>query len=607
MSKKPSKELLTTIEKIEKDFGKGSIMKLGDKPVGVYDTISTGSLSLDLALGVGGLVKGRIVEVYGPESCLDESTFIQYSLRTLDGRRQSSNGGSIKNLFERFHNLTTDGRKKRANTKNSEYFATCVNEEGRIFQNKILDVVHTGKKECYEICTKNGFSITATKDHKFFTGTQFKKLGDLFVGDQIMVHNGTRFKKSKIDREDSVYRNCRYVKHHPVAGVKRKGPYAYHRLSNSRAVMEAHMNNLSLNEYLDRLNSNNLENLVFLKREDHVHHKDENILNDCLSNLVLISASEHGRLHAIERHNNLRYTIVPAEIHSITLVGDRDTYDIKMDPPFNNYIANNFVVHNCGKTTLATHVIAEAQKKGGNVAVIDAEYTFDINYATALGVKVDDLYINQPSCTEEGLEITCRLAESGQFDLIVIDSVAALVPKKELEGEIGDSSIGVQSRLMSQTLRKLAGAASKSNTLVIFINQIREKIGVMFGNPETTTGGRALAFYSSVRIDVRKTAQVKDGDEVTANQVKAKIVKNKLAPPFRFAEFNIIFGEGIDKYGEVLDTACAVDVVQKSGSWYSYKTEKIGQGREAVRLLLKDNPELFEEIRSLTLSKIKTA
>jgi recombination protein RecA len=251
-----------------------------------------------------------------------------------------------------------------------------------------------------------------------------------------------------------------------------------------------------------------------------------------------------------------------------------------------------------GKTTLATHIIAEAQKKGGIAAFIDAEHAFDKGYAKKLGVDVDNLLIAQPDNGEQALEIADNLIRSGAIDVIVIDSVAALVPKAEIEGEMGDSKMGLHARLMSQALRKLTGTIAKTGCCCIFINQLREKIGVMFGNPETTTGGNALKFYASVRLDIRRTSQIKDSDEVSGNRVKVKIVKNKVAPPFRIAEFDIMFGEGISKTGEIIDLGVDFNIIKKAGSWFSYGETKLGQGRDAVKSLLLDNPELSDEIEA---------
>ena len=249
-----------------------------------------------------------------------------------------------------------------------------------------------------------------------------------------------------------------------------------------------------------------------------------------------------------------------------------------------------------GKTTVALHILAEAQKMGGTAAFIDAEHALDPNYAEKLGVNVSELYISQPDTGEQALDICESLVRSGAIDIVVIDSVAALTPKAEIDGEMGDNFIGTQARLMSQALRKLTGITNKSKTVVIFINQLRDKIGVIYGSPETTTGGKALKFYSSIRLDVRKVDVLKDGSDIVGNRTKIKVVKNKMAPPFKTAEFDIMYGQGIDKIGCIIDVAVAADIIQKSGSWYSYNDSKIGQGKDNVRIFLKENPEMYDEI-----------
>ena len=258
-----------------------------------------------------------------------------------------------------------------------------------------------------------------------------------------------------------------------------------------------------------------------------------------------------------------------------------------------------------GKTTLAIHAIAEAQKAGGIAAFIDAEHAFDRFYASKLGVDVDNLWISQPDNGEQALEIAEQLIRSSAIDIIVIDSVAALTPKAEIEGDMGDNKVGLQARLMSQALRKLTSAISKTNTTCIFINQLREKIGVMFGNPETTTGGNALKFYASVRLDIRRATQLKDGEEVIGNQTRVKVVKNKVAPPFRKAEFDIMFGEGISRAGEIIDLGAELGIIKKSGSWYSYNDTKLEQGRDASKQVIQDNPELAEELEGLIFAALK--
>ncbi len=257
-----------------------------------------------------------------------------------------------------------------------------------------------------------------------------------------------------------------------------------------------------------------------------------------------------------------------------------------------------------GKTTLAMHCVAEAQKKGGIAAFVDAEHAFDRFYAEKIGVDTDELLIAQPDDGEQALEIADNLIRSGAIDIIVIDSVAALVPRAELEGDMGDSKMGLQARLMSQALRKLTGTISKTGCICIFINQLREKIGVMFGNPETTTGGNALKFYSSVRLDIRRIGQIKDGVDIVGNRVKVKVAKNKVAPPFRVVEFDIMYGEGVSKAGEVLDLGVEAEIVKKSGSWFSYNGTKLGQGRDSVKKLLLDNPELMDEIEDKVKAKV---
>ncbi len=270
-------------------------------------------------------------------------------------------------------------------------------------------------------------------------------------------------------------------------------------------------------------------------------------------------------------------------------------------------IVEVFGPESSGKTTVALHVVAEVQKRGGAAAFIDAEHALDPAYARNLGVNIDELYVSQPNCGEDALEIAEALLRSGAIDIVVIDSVAALVPRAEIDGEMGDSFVGIQARLMSQAMRKLTGVVAKTNAIALFINQIREKVGVMYGNPETTPGGRALKFYASVRLDVRRGEQLKNGSEVIGNRTKVKVVKNKVAPPFRSCEFDLIYGQGISREGSLLDMAVAKDLIQKSGAWFSYKDQRIGQGRDNARQYLKDNPDVADEIDAALRALLITA
>ena len=438
-------EQLRLLEKsLNKQFDTtGSIQILGKRLGLDIPVISTQLPSLDYGvLECGGVPRGRIVEVYGPESCLDSNTHIHYTINK-NGKRINHKGGTIKKLYERFHKINTH---HLATNENVSFTAPCVNEEGRIFHNKIMDVVFTGRKPVYKITTKKGHTINATAEHKFFNGDKWIPLADLSSGDVLMIHDKTPFTCEYPDRINRQW--YVFVKNHKVAGIKEifdkktGNTYVYHRLVKSRAVVEANMNGLSYEAYIERLNQGDIDDLAALPRDWHVHHVDEDCTNDNISNLVILNPTEHGRLHAIDRHNNLRYIIVEDIVESIAYVDYTDTYDVKMLSPFNNYIANNFVVHNSGKTTFCLHLVACEQQTTDNiVAYVDAEHALDINYAAKLGVNVNELLIAQPDSGEQALETVEALVESKIVSLIIIDSVAALVPRAELEGEMGDSVI----------------------------------------------------------------------------------------------------------------------------------------------------------------------
>lgn len=597
MAKEQDKSIEMIVAELEKQFGKGVVTL--NQVIPNVEFVTTGCKSIDFALG-GGVPRGRIIEVYGPESCLDANTFIQYEVRTSDGKRQNHKGGTIEHLYKRFHNFPREGKGAypRKETINSEYFVPSVNEEGRIIQNRIQDVVHTGFKECYLLVTTSGHKLEATKEHKFLTPEGYKPLSELMLGDKVFIHNKTPYRK---DHKPIRYKEV-LVKYHPTWPIKIVNGYLYHRGRVSHAVWEAHQQGMSYDAYISWLNKAEKEtiNSLFsgIPEGFDIHHIDEDFTNDTLENLALVNKAEHYRFHALKNHNNLRYTVVETKIERLIWVGIKDTYDIRCTSPYNNYVANGIVVHNSGKTTLALHVLAECQKRGEVAAFVDAEHAVDPTYATALGVDLEKLILSQPDSGEQALEIVEALVRSGKVSIVIVDSVSALVPKAEIEGDMGSNHPGLQARLMSQAMRKLTGIVSSTNTILIFINQIRMKIGVVYGNPEVTSGGNALKFYASQRIEIRRGTAIKNGESFLGTETNIKVVKNKVAPPFRKAEVIIRYGEGIDKYADIVKLAVDKDIIKKSGSWYSYKEGQLGQGEEKVITYLKEHLDLFEEIKN---------
>lgn len=516
-----------------------------DRGKRITEGLSSGSLMLNVALSgnpLVGYVWGRIVEIYGPESCLDAQTFIRYEVRSRDGKRQNHKGGTIRRLYERFHGLSRSGRGfyQRDLTRDSVFYVPSVNEHGAVFHNQVADVVFTGRKECFLVRSVSGKELVCTADHRFYTGTDYVRLEELSVGDTVCVHDNVRCLGRK---EPNRYVEV-YVRYHPngrrkiVTANDRQGhqKYSYirYRVRKSHLLVEADRNGMTYEEYRNALNSktsDELESLWVVPDGAVVHHKDGDSRNDVLENLELNGAEEHSRYHANQHQDKLRFVLVEDQIESIETVGYRETYDIKCYAPHNNYIAQGFVVHNSGKTTLALTAIREAQLvedlTGESVPClfVDAEHALDTYYAESLGIDIERLDVAPADCGEDALNAAEAAIREG-YKLVVVDSVAALTPRAEIEGEMGEAHVGLQARLMSQACRKLSGICAKNKATVIFINQLRLKIGVMFGcfsyDSRVTLADGSVQKIGKI-VNNRMEAEVRSFDPITGEVRPAKI------------------------------------------------------------------------------------
>lgn len=607
----PSKIVEDAIKKISKEQNT-QFIRLGDTKQEMRLVLPTDIFEIDhMIIGAGGFPRGRIIEVYGA-ACIADDTFINYRVVTPDGKPQNSKGGTIKHLYHRFNGIKVAGKGfyQRSSTVGSAFTCPSMREDGLIIQNRIKAVYKSGLKRCIQIQTTAGHTLVCTKEHKIFVGSQWIAAGELSVGDIVFQHNNTRQRPETQHRD----RPDVYVKHHPIAGDKAVtdkvwpggGTYFYKRVRKSRAAYEAHMNGLAYDEYIARLNSGDLDGMTFLPVDIHVHHKDENFLNDDPSNLELHDAVAHGLIHGPGFVERARYIVAEDAISSITDAGERETYDISMEAPNNNFIANRLVVHNSGgKGTLLSQLIANTQRLSpkGEIAYIDAEHSFDPTYAAKLGVDTDKLLLAQPDCGEEALQATIDIVTTGQVRLAVIDSVAALVPRAELEGSVSDAHMGQQARMLGQALRKMTAITSKTKTAVVFTNQLRQNLGISFGNPNTTPGGKALGFFASLRLSVTRLSQIKKGDVNIGNLTKIKGEKNKTAPPFREASLDLLFdlpqnsAPGFDKFASLANAAIQQGIWKQDGALYTLaSTGEQVRGKDNVRDALCDD----EKVRRIT-------
>ena len=593
----------------------------------VSDWLGTGYLPLNKAISGrydGGFPVGRITEVYGGPSCLAADTFVNYRVKSkYTGKVQNWKGGTIERLFQRFHKIERKkengngngngkGYYQRPSTMDSEFFVPSMDEEGFIRVNKIIDVLMNGEKECFRVTTESGKSISATKEHRFFTGAGFVVLSDLNVGDTVYVHDNVQPKTSN---GANLVRKTWSVKHHPVAKEKIvEGKYVYKRMMESRFIYEAYMNGIAPEEYRGRLNAGELEGLVFLSEDQHVHHIDENFENNAKENLVVLNAVDHGKLHMGERTEKPRYVVMPEKIVAIESVGVHPTYDIMMDDPYRNYVANKFVVHNSGKTLLATMAMIETQRKGGLAVFLDHEHSFSIARAQQLGLSIEPQHwlFKQPMTAEEGLGIVktvCELVDqkgSAKHVTAVIDSVAAMVTKEELEAGLDGGNMRTRLSLaaaMSSNLKKVVGIVNKRNVTLIFLNQVRLKPGVIYGDNESTSGGEALKFFASTRIRLSKGPKVKESSdpksEIVGEKVHAKVVKNKVHRPFQQVEWTSDFTFGIDLDTSHVEALVAMGKLQSKAGFIEFEGKKYRQ-RQLVAYM-KDEPGVRARIIGMFL------
>jgi RecA/RadA recombinase len=584
-------------EDLNKAFGDDSVMRLDSQEAlsRVDHWVSTRSIIVDAILrggrptGSSLMPFGRQVEISGPNGCLDGNTFIPYTTHNSNGKKINHKGGTIEHLYNIFNKSKTG----------VYYTTTCMKDDGCFFSNQVAGVVKTGTKTCFEVTTITGYKIEATEDHKFWVGTRFVKLKHLQVGDVVYVHNGTRYTP-----DCSVSKRTRffvYIKNHPYARRKRisavvnrntgeKKSYYYSVIPRSRASVEASLNALSLEQYVDRLNSSNYEGMTFLDPNTDVHHLDEDTTNDDVSNLVVMSPSEHTALHCKDKPNNLRYVAVEDTIKSIKCVGVKSTYDIKMESPFNNYVANGFVVHNSGKSTLCAQIAAETQSKGGIVITVDTEERIDTEYWTKLGVDVSTILRIQAGSVDDVFNkqyTALNLLKSKapeKLVLMVWDSLGGTRPldmvddkAKETPMEQAEKFAMRQAKRISQGMELINGVVASTRACYLYTNHEYTKMGVTYGSARETRGGEKPRYLATVRLQLTPIGHIYEEDVVTGqkqvigNKVQVKALKNSMAGILMTREAVVMANKGFVNEYAVFDIATRLGLIVKSGSWSKFK------------------------------------
>jgi len=589
--------------------------------VGIIKRLVMDSPNMNFIFG-GGFPIGKPITVFGGE-CLDGDTFIKFEVRDKKtGKSINYKGGTIRRLYERFHKVDVTGIKQGRHlmkTDNIEFLIASINEEGRIIKNQIVDVFESGEKQVYEVIDSYGHKIIATMNHKFYTPTGYKPLQDIQVDNIVYVHTTTPFKKDHIRK--NYKETC--VKYHSrgkkklVSANNKQGKKVYfyirHRVRNNHLVFEAFKNSMSVENYIEFLNTRTkkeIDSLWTVPKTHDVHHIDENPENNSLYNLQLLFKSEHYKLHACKNHNNLRFTVVESKIVSIKKLKIVPTYDISCKAPYNNFIANNFVVHNsAGKTVIAYYVASQFQKRNDDpkkrtVVFVDMEHSFNTKYAQAVGLDPDNNFILlRPVDGEEGFTVLEELIRTGEIGFVIWDSVAATPSRRAIEAEFGKASFGGTAALMSQALVKINPLFSRYETSCIFVNQVRANLSTFKGfgpgsDENSNSGGWALKFYSAWRGRVSKGEDIVLNKEVIGNQIKIRNVKSKIGIPKRSIQLDLYYDRGLDTEQEYIGFIIDLEIVHKSGAWLKNEEWKMNvQGRDGLLAWFKDHPDKWVEAK----------